>query len=152
MGHVWLIGMMGSGKTTVGRLLAQRAERPFYDTDELVSLAEDASIPEIFAKEGESGFRAREASIVEDVASREPGIVATGGGVVVDPTNVATMQRSGIVVYLAADVDDLRRRLGADDDRPLLAGDHLICLRVINECLLGRIPAKRTPQLDGDIC
>jgi shikimate kinase len=123
MGHVWLIGMMGSGKTTVGRILAQRVERPFYDTDELVSLAGNASIPEIFSEEGESGFRVREKSIVQDVASRPSGIVATGGGIILDPANVTTMRGSGTVVYLAADVDTLSRRLGAADDRPLLAVD-----------------------------
>ena len=123
MGHVWLIGMMGSGKSTVGRLVADRLGRPFYDTDELVAQGKDSSIPEIFADEGESGFREREKWIVEDVASRPSGIVATGGGIVLDPANVATMRRSGSIVYLAVEVEMLSRRLGASDDRPLLAAD-----------------------------
>ena len=92
MGHVWLIGMMGSGKSTVGRLVADRLGRPFYDTDELIEQAGDASIPEIFAEEGESGFRERERWTVEDVASRPPGIVATGGGIILDPANIKTMR------------------------------------------------------------
>ncbi len=123
MGHVWLIGMMGSGKSTVGRLVADRLGRPFYDTDELVAQGEDSSIPEIFAEEGESGFREREKSIVEEVASRPSGIVATGGGTILDPANVATMQRSGSIVYLAVEVEMLSCRLEASDDRPLLAAD-----------------------------
>lgn len=123
MGHVWLIGMMGSGKSTVGRLVADHLGRPFYDTDELVEQAENASIPEIFGEDGESGFREKEKWIVEEVVSRPPGIVATGGGVVLDPENVATMRRSGTVVYLAADIDALSRRLEQADGRPLLAGD-----------------------------
>jgi shikimate kinase len=121
MGHVWLIGMMGSGKSTVGRLLADRVGRPFYDTDELIEQTGDASIPEIFAGEGESGFRERERWIVEDVASRPPGIVATGGGIILDPANVEAMRRSGTIVLLAVDVEILTRRLGYCDDRPLLA-------------------------------
>jgi len=120
MGHVWLIGMMGSGKSTVGRLVADRLGRPFYDTDELIEQAGDASIPEIFAEEGESGFRQRERWIVEDVASRPPGIVATGGGIILDPANVAAMRRSGTNVLLAVDSEMLTRRIGSSDDRPLL--------------------------------
>jgi len=121
MGHVWLIGMMGSGKSTVGRLVADRLGRPFYDTDELIEQAGDASIPEIFAEEGESGFRERERWVVEDVASRPPGIAATGGGIILDPANIKTMRGSGTIVLLAADVEMLNRRIGYSDDRPLLA-------------------------------
>jgi shikimate kinase len=124
MGHVWLIGMMGSGKSTVGQLVADRIGRPFYDTDELVEQAGEASIPEIFAAEGESGFRDREKRIVEDVASCPSGIVATGGGIILDPANVASMRRSGTIVLLAGDVETLRRRVGRGDDRPLLAADN----------------------------
>lgn len=131
MGHVWLIGMMGSGKSTVGRLVAERLDRPFYDTDQLVALAGDASIPEIFTEEGESGFRERETGIAGDVASLPSGIVATGGGIILDPDNVATMQRSGTIVYLSVDVEILSRRLGDDGDRPLLAGDRHERLRTI---------------------
>ena len=120
MGHVWLIGMMGSGKSTVGRLVADRLGRPFYDTDELIEQAGDASIPEIFAEEGEGGFRERERWIVQDVASRPPGIVATGGGIILDPANVAAMRTSGTNVLLAVDIEMLTRRIGSSDDRPLL--------------------------------
>jgi len=123
MGHIWLIGMMGSGKSTIGRLVADRVGRPFYDTDGLVEEEGDVSIPEIFAEEGESGFRDREKRIVEDVASRPPGIVATGGGIILDSGNVATMRRSGRIVLLAVDVETLKRRLGHGGDRPLLAAE-----------------------------
>jgi shikimate kinase len=131
MGHVWLIGMMGSGKSTVGRLVADRLGRPFYDTDELVAQLGESSISEIFAEEGESGFREREKRIAEEVASSPSGIVATGGGIVLDTANVATMQRSGTIVYLSVDVEMLSRRLGDGDDRPLLAVDKGERLRTI---------------------
>jgi shikimate kinase len=131
MGHVWLIGMMGSGKSTVGRLVADRVGRPFYDTDELIEQTGDASIPEIFAGEGESGFRERERWIVEDVASLPAGIVATGGGIILDPANVAAMRKSGTIILLAVDVETLTRRLGYSDDRPLLAAGKGERLRAI---------------------
>ena len=128
MGHVWLVGMMGSGKSTVGRHLAYRLEKPFYDTDEVVEQAGQTSIVEIFAREGEAGFRERERSAVEEVASRPAGVIATGGGVVLDPANVATMRSSGVVVLLAVDSETLSQRLVDGGDRPLLAdrGDELI--------------------------
>jgi shikimate kinase len=116
-----MTGMMGAGKSTVGRLVAQRLGRPFYDTDELIERVRDASITEIFAEDGEPGFREREKQIVEEVASRPWGVVATGGGVVLDSENVATMQKSGTIVYLAADVETLSRRLERAEGRPLLA-------------------------------
>lgn len=122
MGHIWMIGMMGSGKSTVGRLVADRLGRPFYDTDEMVERARGASIPEIFAEDGEPGFRKREKRVVEEVASLPRGIVATGGGVVLDAENVATMRRSGTIVYLAVDVETLSGRLEQAEGRPLLAG------------------------------
>lgn len=115
--------MMGAGKSTVGRLVAQRLGLPFYDTDELIEQARGASIPEIFAEDGEPGFRRRERQVVEEVASSPRGVVSTGGGVVLDAANVAMMRRSGTIVYLAVDVDTLSHRLEQAEDRPLLAAD-----------------------------
>jgi shikimate kinase len=120
MGHVWLIGMMGSGKSTVGRLVADRLGRPFYDIDDVVEQTGRASIAEIFGLEGEIGFREREKRAAADVATRPAGVVATGGGIVLDPDNVATMRSSGKTVLLAVDPEVLSRRIGDSEDRPLL--------------------------------
>jgi len=123
MGHLWLIGMMGSGKTSVGETLAGRRAVPFYDTDALVESAAGMSIPEIFETLGETGFRELEARVVVAVASERPGIVATGGGAVLEPGNVATMWSSGTTVLIDVDVIVLAERLGDTDDRPLLLGE-----------------------------
>lgn len=120
MGHVWLIGMMGSGKSTVGRLVAGRLGRPFYDIDDLVEQTGRASIAELLALEGEPRFREREKRAVAEVVTRPAGVVATGGGIVLDPDNVAMMRSSGKTVLLAVDPDVLSRRIVDTDDRPLL--------------------------------
>lgn len=121
MSHVWLIGMMGSGKSTVGDLSAARLGRPFYDTDERVEAEAQISIAGIFERFGEAGFRAREKNAVAWIALQPAGIVATGGGVVLDPANVATMRASGFVVLLSVDPDILVSRVVDGGERPLLS-------------------------------
>ena len=120
MSHVWLIGMMGSGKSTVGHLSAARLGCPFYDTDEQVEVEAQMSIAEIFEQFGEAEFRAREKKVVARIALQPAGIVATGGGAVLDPANVATMRADGFVVLLSADPDILASRVVDDGERPLL--------------------------------
>jgi shikimate kinase len=117
---VWLIGMMGSGKSTVGEELARRLEVPFYDTDTEIVARIGCSIGELWGVEGESAFRDLEASEVARLAGREA-VVATGGGVVLRPENVAAMRESGSVVWLRTSVEELAARVGAGDGRPLLA-------------------------------
>ncbi|MGI8575670.1 MAG: shikimate kinase, partial [Egibacteraceae bacterium] len=95
-----LVGMMGSGKTAVGRLLAERLERAFVDLDEEIASAAGCPVVELFEREGENGFRAREAEAVAAVAARTGQVVATGGGVVLDPANIAALRASGAVVWL----------------------------------------------------
>jgi len=121
--HLILIGLMGAGKTTVGQVCAQRLGRPFVDTDALVEAAAGASVREVFAAEGESGFRAREVVAVADaVASPEPLVIACGGGAVLDPANRRALSAHGFVVWLRASPEALGARVGDDHDRPLLAG------------------------------
>jgi len=122
MSHVWLIGMMASGKSTVGDLAAARLGRPFYDTDDLVESDAHMSIADIFEQCGEAEFRARERKAVAGIALESAGIVATGGGVVLDPVNVATMRASGVVVLLSVDPDVLASRVVDGGERPLLSG------------------------------
>jgi shikimate kinase len=128
--HVVLIGLMGAGKTTVGRECATRLARPFVDTDDLVVAGAGMPITEIFGVEGEAGFRERErAAIADACASPEPLVIACGGGAMSDPENRREVRAAGFVVWLQAPVEVLAARVGDDPGRPLLAGDPLGALR-----------------------
>lgn len=118
---LWLIGMMGAGKTLVGRLVAERLGREFADTDEEVERRMRRSIPEVWEAHGESGFREVEEATVRALAGTGA-VVATGGGVVTRPDSVAVMRRSGLVVWLEAAPATLAVRVGRGQGRPLLAG------------------------------
>jgi len=121
--HLVLVGLMGSGKSSVGEHCATLLGRPFVDTDELVAATAGATVPEIFAAQGETGFRALERTAVADVcASPEPLVIACGGGAVLDPDNRRQLRDHGVVVWLRAGTDELARRVGAGDGRPLLQG------------------------------
>lgn len=115
--------MMGAGKTTVGRLLAAQLGSRFIDTDQEIEARTGVSIPTIFEIEGEAGFRNREAKVVDDL-TRESGLVmATGGGVVLDPRNRENLACRGFVVYLHAPPRLLFQRTRHDRNRPLLQVD-----------------------------
>ena len=116
---LWLIGMMGAGKSAVGRVLAARTDRDFLDTDHLVEASAGRTIGEIFAEEGERGFRVRESQAIA-AASSGDAVIATGGGAVLLRANVATMKASGPVVWLQADPSTLASRIGDQSERPLL--------------------------------
>lgn len=116
---------MGAGKTTVGRRCAAALGRGFVDTDDVVTANAGSTVAEIFAAEGEAGFRARERAAVADVvASPEPLVVACGGGAMVDPENRRAVRAHGFVVWLEGAPDELAARVEADgtESRPLLAG------------------------------
>ena len=118
-----LVGLMGVGKTTVGKRCAERLDRPFVDTDELVVAAAGVPFAELWAVEGEPGFRARERVAVADAAaSPVPLVIACGGGAVLDPDNRRVLRGTGFVVWLDAPPAILVSRLASDDSRPLLAG------------------------------
>lgn len=124
-----LAGLMGTGKTTVGRLLAERLARPFVDTDALIEQEAGLRIAEIFATEGERGFRAREAEVIRRVAASRGQVLAVGGGAVLAASNVTFLRGNGDIVVLEATPATLAARLDEDavTERPLLAesGDHL---------------------------
>ena len=121
--HLVLVGLMGAGKTTVGKRCAEQLGRPFVDTDELVVSVAGIPFDELWAAEGEAGFRARERVAVADAAaSPAPLVIACGGGAVLDPASRRELRASGFVVWLDADAAVLASRLEGDDSRPLLAG------------------------------
>jgi shikimate kinase len=116
-----LVGMMGAGKTTVGRLLARRLKRPFHDSDQEIERRCGVGIPVIFDIEGEAGFRAREAQVIAELSALEGIVLATGGGAVLVEQNRRRLAACGTVVYLHARPADLWARVRQDRNRPLLA-------------------------------
>ncbi|HEX6256836.1 MAG TPA: shikimate kinase [Euzebyales bacterium] len=125
-GVVTLIGLMGAGKSKVGRLAAVSLDRPFVDTDRLVEEATGTTVAEIFAVQGEAAFRQREVAAVRVALERRGSVVAVGGGAVLDDRNVARMRSAGPVIWLYAEPETLAQRLGKSllrGDRPLLADD-----------------------------
>ena len=122
--HLVLVGLMGAGKTTVGRRCAERLGRPFVDLDELIMTHAAMPIEALFREQGEEHFRAMEREVVAEVCvSPEPLVIACGGGTVVDADNRRRLRRAGIVVWLQAPTAVLAARVGNDESRPLLAGD-----------------------------
>ena len=111
---------MGAGKTTVGRAVARRLDRPFFDSDQEIVARTGARIPVIFELEGEAGFREREAQVITDLSSQRDIVLATGGGAVLRPENRQALQNNGLVVYLRANPHDLWLRTRRDKNRPLL--------------------------------
>ena len=120
-GNLILVGMMGAGKTTVGRLLARRLKRSYYDSDEEVEKRCGVRIPVIFDIEGEAGFRAREAQVIAELCALEGIVLATGGGAVLAEENRRLLAARGTVVYLHARPAHLWQRVRHDRNRPLLA-------------------------------
>ena len=129
---IFLYGPPGSGKTTLGRLLAQSLGIRFTDLDDLIAYEAEQSIPEIFATEGESGFRAREKAALKQIVRQNEQVIALGGGALLDSENRTIAETNGKIVCLNAPFDELLRRMENDDDsRPLLDGEKASLLKIL---------------------
>lgn len=140
--NIFLVGPMGAGKTTIGRQLAKKLRRPFYDSDREIEKRTGVSISWIFEKEGEAGFRKREQNIIDELTGMDNVVVATGGGAVLAEANRQNLRARGQVIYLAASPEQLYRRMARDKNRPLLQkGDRR---QLINDLLAERDPLYRS--------
>jgi shikimate kinase len=150
--NVFLIGPMGAGKSAVGRQLARLLHLDFVDSDEEIEVRTGVDIPFIFEKEGEDGFRKREAKVIDDLTQRDRIVLATGGGVVVDPANRSHLGARGFVIYLHTSVDQQVARTRRGRERPLLEQDDpravLEALMAVREPLYREI-ADLTVDTDG---
>ncbi|WP_415056898.1 shikimate kinase AroK [Halopseudomonas sp.] len=138
MRNVFLVGPMGAGKSTIGRLLAKELKYPFKDSDREIEARTGADIPWIFDVEGEEGFREREEAMIAELVNEHGIVLATGGGVVMRASNRQALSASGLVVYLRTSVDQQLQRTSKDRQRPLL-------LNADPERVLRELMAKRDP-------
>jgi shikimate kinase len=120
--NVILIGFMGAGKSTVGRLLARRTGRCFVEVDDVITAREGRSIPEIFGQDGEARFRQLEAEALDTLALKSGDVVATGGGLPCQPGRMARLRELGTVIWLRGGLEDMLERAGRSGARPMLAG------------------------------
>lgn len=139
MRHIVLTGFMGAGKTAVGRRLAKRLGRPFLDTDQLIEEQSGRTISEIFAEDGEAGFRRIERETVAALAPDAPSVIATGGGTFVDAANQARLRELGVVICLLINIDTVVERTTRNSKRPLASGGRADLERLFAE----RLPAYR---------
>lgn len=132
MGHVILIGMMGTGKTTVGRILAQLKARNLIDTDLLIEKREGRSISEIIGNSGEEYFRMIEKNVILSIDLKTPSVIAAGGGAVMNDEIHSFFKNAGRMVYLRASADTIYKRTSNLDTRPLLMqGDRLEIIKTL---------------------
>src|SRR3954468_19363316 len=120
MQNVFLVGLMGAGKTTIGRILARKLGLRFIDSDHEIEARTGASIPWIFEIEGEQSFRRREADVIRDLSAQEGIVLATGGGAILNAESRAYLKARGTVIYLRANVSSILVRTSHDKNRPLL--------------------------------
>ncbi len=150
--NIFLIGPMGAGKSAVGRQLAKLLHLSFVDSDDEIETRTGVDIPFIFEKEGEDGFRKREAKVIDDLSAMESVVLATGGGAVADPQNRSRLGARGFVVYLYTTVDQQLARTQKGRERPMLANGNsrniLEALMAMRDPLYREI-ADLTVETDG---
>lgn len=140
---VVLVGPMGAGKSTIGRILAQELGYEFFDSDKVIEERCGADIPWIFDVEGEKGFREREAAVIHDLSQKKKAVVATGGGAMMREENRDYVTRTGFVVYLNTSVDQQFQRTNKDKNRPLLQNTKDGAFQVLKSLMEVRDPLYR---------
>jgi len=143
-----LVGMMGVGKSTVGRKLAESLAAPFVDSDEEIEKAAGLSVQEIFAMHGEPEFRRGERRVIERLLNGPPIVLATGGGAYMDATTRALLKEKAVTVWLRADLDLIWKRVNRRDTRPLLKRDNP--RQVLDDLLTARAPVYAEADLTVD--
>ena len=118
--NIYLVGLMGAGKTTIGRQLAKSLGLPFYDSDKAIEESTGVDIPTIFEFEGENGFRDREQKMLQQLTELKGIVLATGGGAILREENRKLLKENGIVIYLQCSIDRIMERTRRDTQRPLL--------------------------------
>ena len=118
--NIYLVGLMGAGKTTIGRQLARTLKLPFYDSDKAIEESTGVDIPTIFEFEGEDGFRDREQKMIQQLAEMRGIVLATGGGAILREENRNILKKNGFIVYLQCSIDRIVERTRRDTQRPLL--------------------------------
>ncbi|MFH0703143.1 MAG: shikimate kinase [bacterium] len=122
--NIILIGLMGCGKTTIGRLIAEKLNKKFVDTDELIEKEMQKNINEIFKLYGENFFRELESKIIKKITLEINQVISTGGGIVEIPENIECLKQNSMIFYLYAPVEELFRRIKNENNRPLLKNDN----------------------------
>lgn len=138
MNNVILIGFMGSGKSSVGKVLADKLERKFIDMDDEIELGEEKTINKIFTEYGEDCFREIETNYLEKLLTKRNKVISTGGGIILKEENISILKRIGTVIFLHTTLESLLKNLEGDKQRPLLQGDDVE--QVIKKLLNKREP------------
>lgn len=128
--NIALIGFMGSGKTTIGRILAKHLEMKFIDLDKLIAAREKKTIPEIFEEKGEEYFRKLERDIAEEESKDNNVVISTGGGIIIDNENIKNLKKSSFVVYLDCELDCIYERIKNSKTRPLILNNEDVYTRI----------------------
>ena len=123
--NIYLIGLMGSGKTTLGKILSKKLDKHFYDSDQVIEEKLGVNVPMIFEYEGEAGFREREKDSLIELVSKKNIVLATGGGIILSKSNRDLLSENGIVIYLKSNQKDLIKRMKNDKTRPLLKNGNI---------------------------
>jgi shikimate kinase len=124
--NIFFVGLMGAGKTTIGKLLAKKLKKTFYDTDHEIEKKLGVKVSVIFELEGEEGFRKRETQMIDELTNKKNIILATGGGAVLNEENRRLLKERGKVIYLNAKPQNLAKRMAFDKDRPLLQQGNML--------------------------
>ena len=123
--NIYLIGLMGSGKTTLGKILSKKLDKNFYDSDHVIEEKLGVDVPMIFEYEGEAGFREREKDSLKELVRKKNIVLATGGGIILSKSNRDLLSENGIVIYLKSNQKDLIKRMKNDKTRPLLKNGNI---------------------------